>query len=60
MSGVPQGSILGPVLFRLYVREVEHTAHQHNFSIHIYADDTRCYFGISNDTPKSVAIYRIQ
>ena len=64
MSGVPQDSILGPVLFSLHVREVEHIAHQHNFSIHMYADDipVQCYFGFSNDTgtPKSVVIHRIQ
>ena len=60
MSGVPQGSILGPVLFSLCVREVEHIAHQHNFSIHMYANDIQCYFGFSSDTPKSVVIHRIQ
>ena len=51
---------MGPVLFSLYVREVEHIAHQHNFSIHTYADDIQCYFGFSNDTPKTVVIHRIQ
>ena len=60
MSGVFQGSILGPVLFSLYVREIEHIAHQLNFSIHMYADDIQCYFGFSNDTPKTVVIHRIQ
>ena len=59
MSSVPQGSFLGPVLFSLYACEVEHIAHQHNFSIHVYADDIQCYFGFSNDTPKSVIIHRI-
>ena len=60
MSGVPQGFILGPVLFSLHVREVEHTRHQHEVSIHMYADDIQCYFGFSNDTPKSVIIHHIQ
>ena len=40
-SGVPQGSILGSLLFSLHGREVEHVAQQHNFKIHLYADDVQ-------------------
>ena len=43
--GVPQGSILGPKLFSMYIQDVEEIAIAHRIEIHSYADDTNLYLG---------------
>ena len=40
-SGVPQGPILGPLLFNLFVNDMSTIAGKSN--VILYADDTKCY-----------------
>ncbi|GFR81218.1 reverse transcriptase [Elysia marginata] len=43
--GVPQGSVLGPVIFTLYTRPLVEILQQHDISYHFYTDDTQLYKG---------------
>ena len=46
MSGVPQGTVLGPLLFSLYINDISADIES---EIRLFADDCVCYREIKNE-----------
>ena len=58
--GVPQGSVLEPILYCIHTRPIGDIVAWHSLQYHCYADDTQIYMAVKHNQPITEAITKIE
>ena len=56
LSGVPQTSILGPVLFFIYINDICNSSQQSNVKLKLFVDDVKLYSDVYSTSDDNLQI----